>query len=374
MKRPDRPISVGIVSLGACALIEPGCRFPFGGAELESLQIARLLGEAGGFEVTLYVADLRQPVRRERGVTIRPVIRASPGPHFSAAQLVRLVCRLLKGRHDLYITQSASGVNGLVSLAALAVGKTHLHMCRSASDKESSGQPDSSLSPLARRFHEFAMRHARVLSCDTRQHAEVLRQTYGRAAVIFPTPLPPPPTPPAGPRAGALWVGRDAVGKHADIFLELAARLPDHSFTLVCQPDPSQDIARLRKLAPPNLTLHEGLPFDQAHALFGRHRIFVSTSSSEGVFPQTFVQAAQAGTPILSLSVDAGGSLAARNAGIVCGGNFERLVEAARTLLTDENAWRSYARGAQAWFLDRGADASRIVGLVRDIASKKDIR
>ncbi len=374
MKRPDSPISVGIVSLAACALTEPGRRFPFGGAELESLQIARLLAQAGGFEVTLYVADIGQPARRESSLTIRPVIRMSPGPHFTPAQLARLVWRLSVGRHDLYITQSASGVNGLVSLAALATGRTHLHMCRSASDKECSGQPDSSLSPLARRFHEFAMRHARQLSCDTPQQAEVLRRTYGRAAVIFPAPLPPPPPPAEGPRAGALWVGRDAVGKHADIFVDLAARLPDHRFTLVCQPDPSQDIARLRKRHPDNLMLYEGLPFDEANALFAQHRLFVSTSSSEGVFPQTFVQAAQAGTPILSLSVDSGGSLAERNAGIVCGGSFERLVEAASMLLTDEDAWQTYARGVQAWFRDRQSEADRIIALVRDIAMKKEPR
>ncbi len=124
MKRPDSPISVGIVSLAACALTEPGRRFPFGGAELESLQIARLLAQAGGFEVTLYVADIGQPARRESSLTIRPVIRMSPGPHFTPAQLARLVWRLSVGRHDLYITQSASGVNGLVSLAALATGRT----------------------------------------------------------------------------------------------------------------------------------------------------------------------------------------------------------------------------------------------------------
>ena len=374
MKPPDSPITVGIISLGACALTEPGCRFPIGGAELESLQIARVLAEAGGFEVTLYVADLGQPVRREWGITIRPVICMSPDLHFSAAQLLRLVYHLLRGRHDLYITRSASGVNGLVSSAALAVGRTHLHMCSSASDKECAGQPDSALSPLARRFHEFAMRHAHAVSCHTRQQAEVFRQTYGRAAVIFPTPLPPPSPAAAGPRAGALWVGRDAVGKQADVFVHLAARLPDHHFTLVCQPDPNQDITRLRKLAPPNLAFYEGLPFNEANALFGQHRIFVSTSSSEGVFPQTFLQAGQAGTPILSLIVDAGGSLAERNAGIVCGGSFERLVEAAQMLLADEDAWRSYERGVQSWFRDRVAEGNRMVGLMRAIALKQDFR
>ncbi len=374
MKHPDSPISVGVVSLGACAVTEPASGFPIGGAELESFRIAHVLADAGGFEVTLYVADVGQAVRRERGMTICPIVQMSPDLHFTTAQLTRLFYRLLRARHDLYVTRSASGVNGLVSLAALAVGRTHLHMCSSASDKECAGRPDSSLSPFARRFHEFAMRHARAVSCHTPQQAEVFRQTYGREAVIFPTPLPPPTTAPAGPRAGALWVGRDAAGKRADIFVQLAARLPNHPFTLVCQPDPTQDIARLRKQAPPNLTLHEGLPFDKAGALFGQHRIFVSTSATEGVFPQTFLQAAQAGTPILSLLVDAGGTLEERHAGIVCGGDFERLVEAARTLLENEDAWRSHARGAQAWFRERVQEESRMVGLMRAIALKQAVR
>ena len=75
------------------------------------------------------------------------------------------------------------------------------------------------------------------------------------------------------------------------------------------------------------------MPFDEANALFATASPLRLNEPPEGVFPQTFVQAAQPGTPILSLSVDSGGSLAERNAGIVCGGNFERLVEAARMLL-----------------------------------------
>jgi glycosyltransferase involved in cell wall biosynthesis len=355
-------------------MTEPGCGFPIGGAELECLQIARRLAEADGFEVTLYVADVGQPVRREARMTIRPVTRMVPGLHFSPRQLARLLYHLLRGRHDLYVTRSASGVNGLVSAAALVVGGTHLHMCCSASDKECAGQPDSSLSPLARRFQEFAMRHAYAVSCHTPEQAEVIRRTYGRAAVIVPKPLPPPWAPTGGPRAGALWVGRDAPGKQADLFVHLAARLPDHRFTLVCQPDLNRDIARLRKIAPTNLTLHEGLPFNEAAALFARHRLFVSTSLTEDVFPQTFLQAGQAGTPILSLNVDAGGSLEERNAGIVCSGDFERLVEAARMLLEDEGRWRSYQQGARAWWQDRVMEENRMVGLMRAIALRQDLR
>jgi glycosyltransferase involved in cell wall biosynthesis len=374
MKRPDSPISVGIVSLGACAVTEPGCGFPIGGAELESLQIAQALAAAGGFDVTLYVADVGQPTRREAGMTIRPIVRMSPELHFSARQLFRLFYHLLRGRHDLYVTRSASGVNGLVSAAALAVGRTHLHMCSSASDKECAGRPDSSLSSVARRFQEFAMRHAYAVSCHSAQQAEVFQRTYGRTAMIFPTPLPPSSAPVTGPRAGALWVGRDAPGKQADVFIQLAARLPAHRFTLVCQPDPTQDITRLRKIAPANLTLHEGLPFSEAHALFGRHRVFVSTSVTEGIFPQTFLQAGQAGTPILSLIVDAGGTLEERNAGIVCGGDFDRLVEAVRALLEDDGRWRSYERGARAWWQDRVIEEKRMVGLMRAIALRQELR
>ena len=336
MHNVDTSISVAIVSIGAIAITEPDSGFPVGGSELQLYLLARKLAEKEGFRPTLYVADVGQSDRDEGGLVIRPLVRMDRSLRLTVRKALVILRRLVRERHQVYVTRSASGINGLVRLAARCAGGRHLHMC--AHDNECTAKPEPTLSRMARRLHSLAMRRADVLTCQTETQRTALRTHYQREAVLVPNLMPTTTPQPSRPRKGALWVGRDVDWKRPDLFVELASRLSEHLFTMVCQTQPGRDINRLRVNAPENLTLIPGLPFEETNRRFGTHQVFVSTSTAEG-FPNTFLQAAGAGTPIVSLSVDPDAFLSRRHVGFCCNNSMEKAEQRIQALMTDPDEW-----------------------------------
>ena len=95
--------------------------------------------------------------------------------------------------------------------------------------------------------------------------------------------------------------------KQPDLFLELARRIKDTPFVMVAPPsqvDPD-NLPRLKKEAEvlSNLCLLPGVPLEETTTLFEEAMVFVNTSQFEG-FPNTFLQAAASGTPIVSWAVN----------------------------------------------------------------------
>lgn len=344
--------------------MEPESGFPVGGSELQLMLLARKLAETGEFAPTVYVADIGQPVREESGVRMCPLVRMDTDLRLTPLKALHMLRRLAVARHHLYITRSASGVNGLVARAAHRARGRYVHMF--AHDSECRDAPDTSLSATARRLHRSAVKRADLLLCQTTHQQELLRERIGREAVVVPNLMPPAPDAEDGRgRNGVLWVGRDVDFKQPGVAVELARRVEEFPFTMICQPQPGRDAGRLTEDAPANLSLIEGLPFNRTEEHFARHRLYLNTSSAEG-FPNTLLQAAAAGMPTVSLTVDPDGVLERYGAGVVCEGDLERAASAIRRLLTDDPAWRRCADGAERFAVDWRKKETRVVQALTD--------
>lgn len=365
MSQEPESISIGIVSLGAVALTEPESGFPVGGSELQLYLLGKRLAKEADLQVTLYVADLGQAERTRKGLRLCPLVSVGKDLRLGVCKAVAIVRRLTKSRHDVYVTRSASGINGLVSFAARRIGGKHLHMC--AHDYEAAGRLDATLSFVARKLHNFAIARADAITCQTPTQQTALRSSCRREAVIVPNLLPSAFTQPSELRTGALWVGRDVAWKRPELFVELARRMPNHSFTMVCQAQPGRDVNRLRSNAPANLKVIPGLSFDEASHLFGAHKIFVNTSTAEG-FPNTFLQAANSGTPIVSLKVDPQDILKASGAGCACNGSVDTLAQQVEQLCACEEAWQGYHERARALAKEQRQLEQQAVDTVRELA------
>ena len=340
-----KQISVGIISLGAVALTEPDSGFPVGGAEVQLHTIAKRLAKSTDFTVTLYVADLGQAEKEADGVSIKPLCSLGANCRLRAISTAGVVWSLARARHHVYVTQSASGINGVAALAARLARGAYLHMC--AHDSEATGLLDSTLSGRARWLHRVAVRLADALTCQSSKQAADLSRAFHREATIVPN------FPPAAPavrqngrgRHGLLWVGRDVDWKQPELFIELARRLPEHPFTMVCQPQAGRDVQRLMRDTPANLRLIPGLPFAETRSLFAGHQLLTCTSSVEG-YPTIFLEAGAAGTPIVSLTVDPENIIERYNAGRVCDGSFDDLAECAQEIVSRPTLWNEYHEGA----------------------------
>ena len=130
-----------------------------------------------------------------------------------------------------------------------------------------------------------------------------------------------------------LWVGSCRALKKPLLMVELARQIPEERFVMVMPPYAGQQDALYKSVVAaastvPNLTLiARQLPIDEVDKLFATAKVFVNTSEVEG-FPTTFLQAAAAGVPVASLSVDPDGYLVRERAGFVANGDFEELLSA----------------------------------------------
>ncbi|MGH7255989.1 MAG: glycosyltransferase, partial [Nitrospirales bacterium] len=119
------------------------------------------------------------------------------------------------------------------------------------------------------------------------------------------------------------------------------------------------EMVRDRVSALTNVTLALDVPLPEVDRFFARAKILVNTSTYEG-FPNTFVQAALHGAPILSWTVDPDRVLTTQQIGLCAGGSFECLVEAVGRLCADESARRALADRARE-YARRHHDLNRTV-------------
>lgn len=146
-----------------------------------------------------------------------------------------------------------------------------------------------------------------------------------------------------------LWVGRIEPWKQPEYFLQLAKDFPETQFTMIAPlfhreieyGNKIQETARTHN----NLKLLSFVPYSKISTYFNEAFIFVNTSEKEG-FPNTFVQAAVASLPILSLNVNPDNFLTTQGCGFFCCGSYDLLKESLSKLLNDKSLYRSMSENA----------------------------
>jgi glycosyltransferase involved in cell wall biosynthesis len=184
----------------------------------------------------------------------------------------------------------------------------------------------------------YAIEHASLHIVQTQRQENLLKQGYEINSIVIRNPI---DLTIIYPRSTApetiLWVGKaDERIKRPSLVLALARRLPDQPFVVILNKTIAETYSRCLEEARslPNITLIERVSFKEIERYFASARLFVSTSVFEG-FPNTFLQAAKYGVPIVSTDVDPGGMLTQHGCGITCGGDFELFVESVQRLLAD---------------------------------------
>lgn len=133
-----------------------------------------------------------------------------------------------------------------------------------------------------------------------------------------------------------LWVARCHPVKQPMKFLDLAERIPSARCRMICSP---QDVAlwndvRARAAGIDNVEFIESAPYSEIQDHFNAARIFVNTSTEEGV-PNTFIHAGLGRAAIASLRVDPDGMFGVFQAGFCAGDDMEALVSGAGRLLSN---------------------------------------
>jgi glycosyltransferase involved in cell wall biosynthesis len=330
---------VCFVSQAAYGLFNPACGSPFGGAELQAYVLATTLAEDPSFEVDFLVQDHGQPrVQRFNGVTVRRYSRPFKTTPLAApvrwtVSAVSIYTALGSISPDVCVGTPA-GFATAVAAVWVRLHRKARFVFRLASDADLDG--GISRFRAERAAAAWAMRSADLVVAQSVAQRDALARRHGLTAALLPNAIRVPASPPALEQSHVLWVASAQNLKQPEVFLRLARAFPEERFQMVM---PSNDRAlferiRADALGIPNVDFWDGVPLVEIQRHFDRAKILVNTSTTEG-FPNTFLQAAIAGVPVLSLNIDPDGVLSTIGFGRCARGDRERLRADLRDLLAD---------------------------------------
>lgn len=380
-----QPLRVCFISPNAYGLLRPSSKLPFGGAEVQICRLARELSCEPRFAVSVLTGDGARRGREQEGqltilldpffsgrfpqvekktrrlldswpvriaAGVRALVRGSYAcrervfalpflrwlvKRYRDGQVVLTWCRVLSAvGADIYVMRCAWVQIGYAQRACALLRRKFVYMV--ASDMDVSGEYARSLG-VHEALYEGGLQRADAIVCQHAGQVEAVRSRYQRDARLIRPVCPYPVNAPGdAQRKTILWMARVDSQKRPELFLDLAAHLPDQSFVLVGPPSQSEPenfpglLERANGI--PNLRVLAGVPFEDTVALFEEAIVFVNTSAAEG-FPNTFLQAAASGTPVVSWAVNPEGVLDRYEMGYCANQDWTRFEQFVRLLCAD---------------------------------------
>src|SRR5262245_3228096 len=346
-----RPLRVCFISPLGYGLYSPQSGLSYGGAEVQFFLLANVLARDPSYDVSvLTTVDHHPGVENHGGLTLVKRLgqgrlqKGSAKAYLSAFRDMWREFRRIDA--DLYLHAGAGVEVGAYALICRLLRKRFLFFIASSADLwEPYGKIDGPLKWL----FPLGIRLAHAVVCRSDEQRQRLVETYGRKGWLIRTGHPLPAFS-NEPKTSILWVGRGVPLKQPELFLDLAERLPRQSCVMVVRTEIGQEglMQRIRDRAKnmPNLTLYEDVPLAETEQHFSRARVLVNTSTYEG-FPNTFVQAALNGVPIVSWRVDPDRLLSEKIIGLCANESFDRLAQLVSDLCASEDQQKKLGMQAQ---------------------------
>lgn len=367
---------LSIVAPWIYPLFNPQNQSHFGGWEVRVAIIARGLARRGFFDVSILTGDHGQPhIERYGKITLYSWrgrdIWGIPRQHSARSRMENLWRRLrfpfrsplqtgqVGGYHinpemigiydemdaDIYTVPGNSQFSGELAYYCKQRNKKYVYLAGSDFDlyPEYKTEPDGvDMYGVPYALKTYALENAVMHILQNDKQAMMLKDGYGLNGTTIRNPI---DLTPQYPRPdlpeGVLWVGKsDERIKRPSLIFELARRLPRLSFVIIMNqgmPETHENCLKEARTLP-NVTLIERVPFEEIERYYAAARLFVNTSVFEG-FPNTFLQAAKYGAPVVATDVDPGGMLSLHGCGITCGSDFEYFVESVQRLMADDNLY-----------------------------------
>ncbi len=364
----EQPLKICFVSLDAYPLFNPSCGGSHGGSEIDAYMTGTELAKDSRFKVTFITADFGQP--NEEVIDGMHLIKCDGLNKNIFAAGVSLWQAMKRADCDIYFRKTPTLPTFLAALFCRLKNKLFAYRCASANNCNGGYIREHW---FRGRLFKWALKHASVVTVQNRTDVDTLRQTTGVNSIFIPN----------GhhlaqlaeqPRDGILWVGRSTHVKRPELFIELAKQIPQQRFVMVCeQCSENRHYNRLVGEAQQvsNIEFHKSVPFKKIDSFFQRAKILVNTSDFEG-FPNTFIQACSAGTPILSLNTNPDGFLEKYKCGLCAKGNWNAFVRQGATLL-DSRTQSEYGQNGRKYAAENH-DITKIIEQYKKlfIAAKKN--
>lgn len=338
------------VSYSAYGLFDPSAKPLFGGAEIQLYLLASHLVKDSSFCVSFITAGMPPyTIKKIKGINVYKVIPFDRGGYWGRKIIgaCRLLFYLYRNQADVYVQRALGPETGLIAFFCWIRRKKFIYMI--AHEWDVSGVFEKNMGIMGK-IGIFGLKKAtKRIAQNTHQQA-LCKKNYQRQSMLFPTVYPLSLSQVAfRDRTYALWVGRAETWKQPEIFLKAVARFPDYSFMMIMPPGNDGTFYERRKQEVKkyaNCQFFADKPFEKMDNYFQSARLFVNTSSVEG-FPNTFIQAAKNGTPVLSWVVNPDHVLTRYDFGIDAHASMPKFLDSLNQMMTDENQFKKRAHNGR---------------------------
>ena len=367
-------ISVCLVSANSYSLFNADCDAPFGGAELQIYLIAKYLALDERYAVTVIVGDFGQQDKELRqNVSLIKAHSRSGAVFDRLAAPFKLFRAISRAKPDVLIQRASGPETGICAFYASLKKVKFIYSV--AHDAEMAGKSVASHHPLYRHMYEYGVKRADVIVVQSQDQIRSLSRmnvSLSKKAVVITNSIEAKNSP-AVNREHVLWIARAQSWKRPEIFIELANAIRDEHFVMVMPvAEETDEIKELleKALSTPNIEFISSIDFNSSQELFDKASILINTSSWEG-FPNTFLQAGIASTPIVSLEVDPDSFIENNRCGFVCDGDFMKLQEMVIFLLKSNEDWKESGRNCNEYVM-KNHDIKKNIEVWKTLISDSD--
>jgi len=314
-----------IISLKAYPLFNKACNSIFGGAEVQLFLLAREFAKNKNVSVNFIVADYGQK-SSENYDGINVVKSFNIGDSSFIKNIKFLKC-FMSINADVYIQRTLDPASGIIAILCKLLRKRFVYMV--AHDMEVDGEYENNEGIMKSLLANVVFKYADVIVVQNTTQKDLLYKNKGRDSIFIKSGYPLNDYYKTSNNDYILWVGRSEHWKRPELFMELAKLNINLRFKMICPQAFNdqknrysllkQDAMRIK-----NIEFIEYVPFNEIDEYFKKAKIFVNTSVKEG-FPNTFIQAAKNGVPIISLSVNPYNFLDESKCGFFCNDDFAEL-------------------------------------------------
>jgi glycosyltransferase involved in cell wall biosynthesis len=271
-----------------------------GGAEVQQCTLAREFVRRG-YEVSMVCMNFGQPDGIViDGITVHRMHAPDEGVpvlRFVHPRLTSVWRAMKRADADIYYQRTAGVLTAYVVAFARHYGRKSVFAA--GSDRDFFPQVPHVNLARDRALFRWGVRHAGVIVAQTERQADMCLRTFGRKSAVIRSCYGHRGAP-ASRFGPVIWVANLLPVKRAELFVELARRLPEIQFKLVGGAD-QRRLDELKTFADgiDNLEFAGHVPFADVEQHFDSASILVNTSVNEG-FPNTFLQAWARGMPTVS--------------------------------------------------------------------------
>jgi len=338
MSEKEIPLKICFVSLSAYPLLAGKDLGFAGGAERRLALLAKEIVKQGFGVSFITYGDGGKTVVHLDNIRVIKVYKRDDVPRLNPLIKAWHVWNALrKANVDIYL--ESPGLAGIVSLFCRLRGRKSILSIASELDimKKPAAQNRKFYLILA---HKLNIKVANSVIAQSESQKKMLSENFGQESIIIKNPfrLPNKEMPDKHSPPLILWVATVKPLKQAELFLELAKAIPEAKFQMIggSALGEEQYFVTIQEAAGGilNLDFLGFIPHDKIRHYFSRGSILVNTSIIEG-FPNTFLEAWAAYTPVVSLNADPDEVICRHKLGFHSK-SFEQMVEDVITLLNDE--------------------------------------